>query len=141
LDGYNDLIVSAPFEGNGVVYIYLGSHDGISLKPSQKIMAPSELPNQYDDHYKNAMFGYGLSRGVDIDDNNYKDIAIGSPNSETVYIYRTYPVVKVVASISSSKSELTIDDNTVAIKVCARYESVTTLNMDIGKVAINLCHV
>lgn len=57
----------------------------------------------------------------------------GAPNSEAVYIYRTYPVVKVVASITSSKNELTLEDNNVAIKVCAYYESATSINREIGK--------
>lgn len=34
-DGFEDLAIGAPYEGNGVVYIYLGSKDGIVRKPSQ----------------------------------------------------------------------------------------------------------
>lgn len=125
-------MISAPFEEeNGAVYVYLGGQDGLSLKPSQRIAAPSEMPNTFND--KSNMFGHGISRGVDIDGNKYNDIAIGAPGSESVYIYKSYPVVKVIASIIPSKSELTIDDNVVAIKVCARYESVTPIQMEIGK--------
>lgn len=78
LDGYNDLIISAPFEGtDGAVYVFLGNREGISLKPSQRIQAPSEVPNQYNEPHSGGMFGIGMSRGVDIDNNQYKDIAIG----------------------------------------------------------------
>lgn len=80
LDGFNDVAISAPFEGNGAVYIHLGGPEGVSLKPSQRIQAPSELPSPYGD-VKSSMFGFGMSRGVDIDSNGYRDIAIGSPNA------------------------------------------------------------
>lgn len=133
LDGYNDLVVSAPFEGEGAVYVYLGGPEGLSSKSSQRIQAPSELPNQYGEPFQNSMFGFGLSRGVDIDGNHYHDLAIGSPNSEAVYLYRTYPVIKTIASITSSKNELTLDDKTVAIKICAHFESATSIGMEIGK--------
>lgn len=134
LDGYNDIAISAPFEaGEGAVYIFLGGPDGVSSKPSQRLKAPSELPNQYGESPSSGMFGFGLSRGVDIDGNKYNDIAIGSPNAESVYIYKTYPIIKVIASIIPSKNELTIEENTVAIKVCVRYESVTDVSMEIGE--------
>jgi hypothetical protein len=62
--------VAAPHEGNGAVYIFLGSAQGLSNKPSQKIVAPSELPNPFGDI--SSMFGLGLSKGVDIDANGYR---------------------------------------------------------------------
>jgi hypothetical protein len=133
-DGFNDIAVSAPFEGNGAVYIFLGGPDGLSSKPSQKISAPSELPITYEGYEEQtAMFGHGISRGVDIDGNGYRDIAIGSPNTESVYIYKTYPVVKIVASIQPSKNELSLDDTRFNIKVCMRVDSVTNLLNEIGE--------
>lgn len=36
-DGCDDLAIGAPYEGNGVVYIYLGSPNGLITKPSQVI--------------------------------------------------------------------------------------------------------
>jgi FG-GAP repeat len=133
-DGYNDIAISAPFEGNGAVYIYLGGPDGVSTKPSQRIQAPSEIPIPYPGfETQSAMFGHGLSRGVDIDGNGYRDIAIGSPNSESVYIFKTYPVVKVVSSIQPSKSELSLDDTRFNMKVCAHIDTVTNLANEIGE--------
>ncbi|KAG8283961.1 integrin [Homalodisca vitripennis] len=34
-DGFEDVAIGAPYEGNGTVYIYLGSKDGLILEPSQ----------------------------------------------------------------------------------------------------------
>jgi integrin alpha 7 len=34
-DGYDDIAIGAPYEGNGVIYIYQGSDLGIVVEPSQ----------------------------------------------------------------------------------------------------------
>jgi hypothetical protein len=34
-DGFQDIAVGAPYEGNGAVYIYLGSAQGLIPDPSQ----------------------------------------------------------------------------------------------------------
>lgn len=47
-DGYDDIAIGAPYEDSGVVYIYLGSANGLIKEPSQvlskvplqKILAP-----------------------------------------------------------------------------------------------------
>lgn len=79
------------------------------------------------------MFGHGVSRGVDIDGNGYRDIAIGSPNSESVFIFKSYPVVNVIASILPSKTELSLEDTRFILKVCARLESRMMNNNKIGE--------
>lgn len=132
LDGYNDIAISSPFEGNGAVYIHLGGPNGVSSKASQRLQAPSELPSPYED-VVSSMFGFGISRGVDIDSNGYRDIAIGSPNSESVYLFKSYPVVKVVANIVPSKTELSVDDTRFNMKVCARIDSRMPSDSNVGE--------
>jgi integrin alpha 7 len=56
--------VGAPYEENGVVYVYHGSADGIKYKPTQIIQA-----EKIDERLK--AFGISLSKGVDIDGNHY----------------------------------------------------------------------
>lgn len=118
LDGYNDIAISAPFEGNGVVYIHLGGPNGISSEPSQRIKAP---PNVFE-YTKAPMFGHSISKGVDIDFNGYRDIAIGAPNSEIVLIYKTYPVVKVIARLKPSQKQILLSDTKFTVEVCAHFE-------------------
>lgn len=60
-----DLAVGAPFEGNGVVYIFMGSSTGLKDKWAQKLESPDN------DLTKPKWFGYSLSRGLDIDGNSY----------------------------------------------------------------------
>jgi hypothetical protein len=78
------------------------------------------------------MFGHSISRGVDVDSNGYRDIAIGAPGIEGVYLYRSYPVVRIIGEIATEKSTIEMNDNFL-MKVCARIESKTEINHEIGK--------
>lgn len=120
-DGFNDLAISAPFEGNGAIYIYYGNAQGISQKPSQKIEAPSNIAQSMDK--RSAMFGFSISRGVDTDDNGFDDFAVGSPNSEQVFLYKSYPVVEIVARLSSSVTPLPFDNSSFVLDVCGKINS------------------
>ncbi|EDV55932.1 integrin alpha-PS3 isoform X2 [Drosophila erecta] len=113
-DGYNDVAVGAPFAGNGSVFIYLGSENGLRDQPSQRLNAPSQQASKYGSH----MFGHGLSRGSDIDGNGFNDFAIGAPNAEAVYLYRAYPVVKVHATVKSESREIKPEQEKVKITAC-----------------------
>ena len=124
MDGYNDIAISAPFERDGVVYIYLGSHLGLSSEPSQILQAPTSDAK--------SMFGHSISRGVDIDDNNYNDIAIGAPDSNTVYVFKSYPVLKIVSSLNFPKGKLLTNGTEFTINVCAFYISARPITNKIG---------
>lgn len=63
-----DIAIGAPHEDNGAVYIYLGGPNGIISKPSQRLAAPY---NANVAPFTSHMFGHGLSKGSDIDQNNY----------------------------------------------------------------------
>lgn len=130
LDGYNDIAISAPFEESGAVYIYLGGPNGISSTPSQRIKAPTIPPNAFE-YSKAPMFGYSISRGVDIDLNGYRDIAIGAPNSEVVFIYKTYPVVKVIAQLKPSKKKISLSETKFNVEVCAYFECAMEIDRPI----------
>lgn len=128
LDGYNDIAISAPFERNGVVYIYLGGHMGLSSKPSQILQAPTSDGL--------TMFGHSISRGVDIDNNSYNDVAIGAPNSDTVYIYKSYPVIKIETSLKYPNRQLFTNDTEFSITVCAKYISPRYISNKFGMLSM-----
>lgn len=77
------------------------------------------------------MFGHGLSKGADIDGNRYLDIAIGSPNTESVYIYKSYPVIRINASIIPFSQEIQTNDKSFKFNVCWQYESIYPIGFDV----------
>uniref|UniRef100_A0A7N8YIE9 Integrin, alpha 7 n=1 Tax=Mastacembelus armatus TaxID=205130 RepID=A0A7N8YIE9_9TELE len=72
-DGYGDIAVGAPFDGDGKVFIYRGSDAGIETKPAQVLDGRD---------FDVRRFGYSISGGLDIDNNHYPDIAVvvGAPD-------------------------------------------------------------
>ncbi|KAB7504078.1 Integrin alpha-PS2 [Armadillidium nasatum] len=95
-DGFEDLAVGAPRDGKdqkGAVYIFLGGPSGLIEKPAQTIFA--------EDLAKPAInsFGWALSGGLDLDQNEYPDLAVGAHESNKVIIFRTRPIVSVDASV------------------------------------------
>jgi len=95
-----DLIVGAPFEGSGAVYIFRGSSSGLDVKYSQRIAATDLSPAL--SHYSGrplTAFGYSLSAGVDVDANGYPDVAVGAFQSDAVVVLRSRPVVNVITTL------------------------------------------
>lgn len=68
-DGYKDLAVGAPFDGQGSVYVFSGSAEGLRSTAVQKIS--NTLPEGAAIPEESAMFGMSISRGVDMDGNGY----------------------------------------------------------------------
>ncbi|XP_040904522.1 integrin alpha-6-like [Toxotes jaculatrix] len=97
-DGYGDIAVGAPYDGSGQVYLYCGSTDGINKKPAQ-VLSPGSK--------RTTLFGYSLSGNLDVDDNQYPDLAVGSL-SDSIFVYRARPVVSVSISLQVTPSEIDI---------------------------------
>lgn len=123
-DGYNDLAISGNSNDKSVVYIYHGSKNH-GMIFSQKIQVSDEI----------SMFGFSISRGVDIDGNGYRDIAIGAPESESVFIFKSYPVINFKISLGASKTQLESNDR-ITVKACIKLKSKFNLNHKIRKLNI-----
>ncbi|XP_022814805.1 integrin alpha-PS3-like [Spodoptera litura] len=89
-NGFKDVAIGAPWEDDGIgaVYIYRGCSKGLSTDNVQRIQTKTARG-----------FGWSIAKGVDIDQNNCSDLAIGAHNSQTAYVYRGIPTIKVHASI------------------------------------------
>ncbi|KAG0717791.1 Integrin alpha-PS5 [Chionoecetes opilio] len=115
-DGYEDIVVGAPWEDRGAVYVFLGSPEGLRQSYSQRL-APQDFP------YDLRGFGMSLSRGIDIDDNGYSDLAIGSFVSGHALVVKSRPVAKLSGDITPNPSSVTWDEEaTVVLKTCLKYE-------------------
>lgn len=85
------------------------------------------------DGHVNSYFGFSISRGLDIDENGYNDIAVSAPNIDSIYIYKTYPSIKIISSISPlSRSKISMNTTSTIILTCISYKSTNIdLNFDI----------
>lgn len=92
-DGYGDVVIGAPYDGHGKVYVYLGREThGLALdgKPDQ-ILSAKDLPTP-----NIRTFGYSLGGGLDLDLNNHSDIVVGAFGSDSAFVIRSRPVIDVV---------------------------------------------
>ncbi|XP_056130002.1 integrin alpha-7 [Lampris incognitus] len=89
-DGYGDIAVGAPFDGDGKVFIYRGVESGIETKPAQVLDGRD---------FDVRRFGYSISGGLDIDKNHYPDLAVGSLN-DSVVLFRSRPVIQIIRHIT-----------------------------------------
>ncbi|XP_069807795.1 integrin alpha-3 [Dendropsophus ebraccatus] len=90
-DGFTDLAVGAPFEEMGKLYIYLSKSNGLQSKPSQ-IIDGSQIGGI-------QMFGYSLNGGIDVDENSYPDLLVGSL-SDKIALLRSRPVINISKDFS-----------------------------------------
>ena len=90
-DGFDDLVIGAPYAGKGRLYVYLGSQEfqPTSKNPDQIILA-EELP-----YPGIRTFGYSLSGGYDLDLNNHSDVVVGAYGSDSAFVIRSRPVIDI----------------------------------------------
>uniref|UniRef100_H3DBH0 Integrin subunit alpha 7 n=1 Tax=Tetraodon nigroviridis TaxID=99883 RepID=H3DBH0_TETNG len=100
-DGYGDIAVGAPFDGDGKVFIYRGSDAGIETKPAQVLDGRD---------FDVRRFGYSISGGLDIDANHYPDVAVGSLN-DSVVLFRSRPVIHVIREISIDPQQIDLEQD------------------------------
>ncbi|XP_034426036.1 integrin alpha-3b isoform X1 [Hippoglossus hippoglossus] len=91
-DGFQDFAVGAPFHDTGKVYIWMGSKKGISEEPSQVIVGKT-LGNGF------QTFGYSINGGMDMDDNSYPDILVGSLD-DRIALLRARPVIHLTSNFT-----------------------------------------
>ncbi|RWS30056.1 integrin alpha-ps-like protein [Leptotrombidium deliense] len=137
-DGFQDLAIGAPYEGNGAVYVYLGSANGIRKEYSQ-VIHTSDLPKE---GRGITTFGYSLSGSQDLDENGYPDLLIGAYESDAIVLLRARPILDIVTSVSSDVKS--IDPNKVGcaddplskltcflVEACFKFNSTATIKIPV----------
>lgn len=84
----SDFAVGAPYDGpngRGAVYIFYGSKDGTRKKHGQVIYAEAI---QTRSGVSLSTFGFSISGGMDLDGNEYPDMAVGSYLSDAAFFFR-----------------------------------------------------
>uniref|UniRef100_A0AAY4CI07 Integrin alpha-2 domain-containing protein n=1 Tax=Denticeps clupeoides TaxID=299321 RepID=A0AAY4CI07_9TELE len=116
-DGFGDIAVGAPFDGDGKVFIYRGLSSGLDTKPSQVLDGAAVGVKR---------FGYSISGGLDVDGNRYPDLAVGSL-SDQVVLYRSCPVIHVIRDVTIEPQFIDLEQNNCkgSDGVCVLFEADT----------------
>ncbi|XP_018102878.1 integrin alpha-7 isoform X1 [Xenopus laevis] len=121
-DGFKDVAIGAPYDGNGKVYIYHGSSKGLVTKPAQILDGIS---------VGIKTFGYSLSGGLDVDGNSYPDLLVGSL-SDTVVLFRSRNVIHVLKEVIITPQNIDLENENckhgtgicVELRACFSYIAV-----------------
>ncbi|XP_066225798.1 integrin alpha-7 isoform X2 [Saccopteryx leptura] len=118
-DGFPDIAVGAPFDGDGKVFIYHGNSLGVVVKPSQVLEGEAVSVKS---------FGYSLSGGLDVDGNHYPDLLVGSL-ADTAVLFRARPVLHVSHEVLIAPRTIDLEQSNCAgghsvcvdLRVCFSY--------------------
>ncbi|XP_056143525.1 integrin alpha-3-like [Lampris incognitus] len=112
-DGFQDFAVGAPFHGTGSVMIWTGNAEGISPKPSQVIKGEDVTSAGF------RTFGYSLAGGLDVDQNHYPDLLVGSLD-DRVALLRARPVIQLKKTLIVSPEVINPNscEDCVQVEVC-----------------------
>ncbi|KAM4844797.1 integrin alpha-3 [Thomomys bottae] len=123
-DGFQDIAVGAPFEGLGTVYIYHSSSGGLLRQPQQIIcgehLGLSGL----------STFGYSLSGHMDVDENSYPDLLVGSL-SDHIVLLRARPVINIVHKTLVARPAV-LDPTLCTATSCVQVELCFAYNQSAG---------
>lgn len=99
-----------------MVYIYLGSKHGIITEPSQ-ILKAEDMPGSAP-----FTFGYSLSGGIDMDQNDYPDLMVGAYDNDAVFLIRSRPIIGISTRVEPESNLKNIDPNGQG---CAKYRNAS----------------
>ncbi|KAG3269217.1 integrin subunit alpha 3, transcript variant X1 [Ictidomys tridecemlineatus] len=123
-DGFQDIAVGAPFEGLGKVYIYHGSSRGLLRQPQQVIHGEKlGLPGL-------STFGYSLSGQMDVDENFYPDLLVGSL-SDHIVLLRARPIINILHRTLVARPAV-LDPTLCTATSCVQVELCFAYNQSAG---------
>ncbi|KYM88635.1 Integrin alpha-PS3 [Atta colombica] len=138
-DDFCDIIVSAPWEESGAIYIYNGDtslKDKIKPIMSQRITMQSFSHNPSMKGMDIQSFGFSISEPIDIDNNGYADIAVGAYKSGHVIVLRSKPTVRTNLTVYTIPSTLQRNINNFLVEACVEYQNYNITNIHAFKVSL-----
>ncbi|XP_059499419.1 integrin alpha-7-like isoform X2 [Stegostoma tigrinum] len=120
-DGFEDIAVGAPYDGHGKVYIYHGNNFGLNVVPAQILEGETVGVTK---------FGYSIAGGLDVDDNFYPDMVVGSL-SDSAVLFRACPVINVTNQVYINPQQIDLELNNcrhelgicIDVRACFLYRS------------------
>ncbi|XP_011057896.1 PREDICTED: integrin alpha-PS3-like [Acromyrmex echinatior] len=138
-DDFCDIIVSAPWEESGAIYIYNGDmslKDKVKPAMSQRITMQSFSHNPSMKGIDVQTFGFSISEPIDIDNNGYADIAIGAYKSGHVIVLRSKPIVRTNLTVYTIPSTLQRNMSNFLVEACVEYQNYNSTNIHAFKVSL-----
>ncbi|XP_061185815.1 integrin alpha-4-like [Saccostrea echinata] len=111
-DGFNDLVVGAPYEDDnkGAIYIFNGGSPQIDATFSQQILA-SKLNTDL------RGFGFSLSKSTtDVDSNTFLDISVGSLLSSNAVVLRTQSIANITVTLTLNPVKIPLNSTGLACR-------------------------
>ncbi|KYN30945.1 Integrin alpha-PS3 [Trachymyrmex septentrionalis] len=138
-DDFCDIIVSAPWEESGAIYIYNGDtslKDKVKPTMSQRITMQSFSHNPSMKGIDIQTFGFSISEPIDIDNNGYADIAVGAYKSGHVIVLRSKPIVRTNLIVYTIPSTLQRNISNFLVEACVKYQNYNITNIHAFKVSL-----
>ncbi|XP_061185944.1 integrin alpha-4-like [Saccostrea echinata] len=111
-DGFNDLVVGAPYEDDnkGAIYIFNGGSPQMDATFSQQILA-SKLNTDL------RGFGFSLSKStIDVDSNTFLDISVGSLLSSNAVVLRTQSIANITVTLTLNPVKIPLNSTGLACR-------------------------
>ncbi|XP_032681559.1 integrin alpha-PS3-like isoform X2 [Odontomachus brunneus] len=138
-DGFSDIIVGAPWEESGAIYIYNG---GESLKDNVKPTASQRITIQSSAHSLPTLdirtFGFSIAEPIDVDANGYVDIAVGAYKSGHAVILRSRPVVRTSLTVRTVPDILQRNVSNFFVEVCVQYRDYDAARAYAFKISLTI---
>ncbi|XP_051792346.1 integrin alpha-3b isoform X1 [Erpetoichthys calabaricus] len=128
-DGFQDIAVGAPFDESGKLFIYHGTNQGLAPEPSQVIDGKDIGTDGI------RTFGYSVNGGLDVDENAYPDILVGSLSNK-IALLRARPVIQLSKTFTVSPAIVDpakcTSTSCISVELCFSY-ILSTGNKDFKK--------
>lgn len=107
------LLPNVPFSPSFQMALFLSKCNYAFFPPKLQILKAEDIPG-----LAPSTFGYSLSGGLDMDQNDYPDLMVGAYEDDRVFLVRSRPIIGILTRVGSEENLKNIDPNTAG---CDKY--------------------